>query len=81
MEHEQFKSELLYQLSLSIAKSMRKKELISEEEYEQIDAVLMEKYCPALSMLLAGRALTECSSEAEHHTAEGEQAYAENQQN
>lgn len=58
MGKEEFRSERLYQISLSIAKSMLEKGTISEEEYTQIDTMLLEKYRPILGTLLSGNPLT-----------------------
>ena len=58
MGKEEFRSERLYQISLSIAKSMLEKGAISEEEYAQIDTMLLEKYRPILGTLLSGNPLT-----------------------
>ena len=57
MDKEQFRAERLYQISLSIAKSMLEKGTISEEEYTQIDTILLEKYRPILGTLLSGNPL------------------------
>ena len=44
-------------MSLSVARSMLKKGIISENEYMEMDTILLEKYRPILSTLLAGKAL------------------------
>lgn len=54
---EQFRAERLYLMSLSVAKSMLKKGVISEDEYLEIDTILLEKYRPTLGTLLAGKPL------------------------
>ena len=48
----------MYRISLSVAKSMLEKGIISKEEYSEIDTILLEKYRPALGTLLAGKPLT-----------------------
>lgn len=58
MSREQFKAERLYLVSRSVAKSMLREGIISEEEYEEIDIILLEKYRPVLGTLLAGRPLS-----------------------
>ena len=58
MGKEEFRLERLYQISLSITKSMLEKGAISEEEYAQIDTMLLEKYLPILGTLLSGNPLT-----------------------
>ena len=51
MTHAQFEREKNYQVSLAIAKSMRKRELITEQEYKKIDTMMLEKYRPLLGAL------------------------------
>ena len=58
MTKEQFRAERLYQMSLSVAKTMLQKGVVSEEEYKQIDTILLEKYRPILGTLLSGKPLT-----------------------
>lgn len=58
MDKEKFRAERIYQITISIAKSMLEKGTISEEEYTQIDTILLEKYRPVLGTLLAGNPLT-----------------------
>ena len=57
MTKEQFRAERLYQMSLSVAKTMLRKGVISEEEYSEIDTILLQKYQPILGTLLAGKPL------------------------
>lgn len=58
MDKEQFRAELLYQMSLSVAKSMLEKGVISEKEFLEIDTILLKKYRPTLGTLLSGKKLT-----------------------
>ena len=58
MTKEQLQAERLYQMSLSVAKTMLRKGVISEEEYKQIDTILLAKYRPILGTLLSGKPLT-----------------------
>ena len=58
MDKEQFRAERLYLMSLSVAKSMLKKGVISESEFTQIDTILLKKYRPTLGTLLSGKPLT-----------------------
>ncbi len=51
MNHEQFKRERNYRVSLAIAKSMRSKKLITEQEYSKIDKMLITKYTPIIGSL------------------------------
>ncbi len=57
MSEEQFRAELRYRMSLSVAKVMLKEGVISKEEYQQIDTILLEKHRPTLGTLLAGKPL------------------------
>lgn len=57
MSKEQFRAERLYQMSLSVAKSMLEKGIITADEYSEIDTILREKYHPILGTLLAGKPL------------------------
>lgn len=53
MENEKFQNEKLYQGSLSIAKTMLKKGLISQAEYAKVEDYLLKKYRPLLGTLFA----------------------------
>lgn len=55
-----FQAEILYCISLSIAKSMLEKGVIDEEVLAIIDTKLLEKYRSVSGILLAGKPLTEC---------------------
>lgn len=57
MSEEEFRAERLYRMSLSVAKSMLKEGVISEDEFSEIDTILLEKYRPTLGTLLAGKPL------------------------
>lgn len=58
MDEKQFRAEKMYRISLSVARSMLEKGIISKEEYSEIDTILLEKYRPVLGTLLAGKPLT-----------------------
>jgi len=58
MSELEFQREKLYRIALSIAKSMLKNAIISEDEYCQIDTIPLEKYKPTLGTLLSGKPLT-----------------------
>jgi len=49
-----FKREKLYQTNIAIIRTMVKNGLITEDEYCQIDTMLLEKYQPLLGRLQAG---------------------------
>lgn len=57
VSEEQFRAERLYRMSLSIAKAMLKKGIITKDEYSEIDTILLQKYRPTLGTLLAGKPL------------------------
>jgi len=57
MSEEQFSAEKQYQASLLLAKILREKGLLTEDEYAVIDTILLEKYKPSLGTLFSGIAL------------------------
>ena len=57
MSEKEFRAELHYRMSLSVAKTMLEKGIISEDEYSEIDTIVLEKYRPTLGTLLAGKPL------------------------
>ena len=57
MNEEEFRAEKMYLLCLGTAREMLKRGIISEEEFTQIDTILLEKYKPTLSTLLSGKDL------------------------
>lgn len=57
MSDEEFRAELRYRMSLSAARTMLEKGIISKEEFSEIDAVLLEKHRPVVGTLLAGKPL------------------------
>ena len=57
MSEKEFRAELRYRMSLSVARAMLEKGVITEEEYRQIDTILLEKHRPTLGTLLAGKPL------------------------
>ena len=58
MTDDQFRAEKQYQSSLSIAKSMFEKSIITPEEFALIDEFLLEKYKPLLGTLFSHIILT-----------------------
>lgn len=56
MTAEQFKAEKDYLMASQIAKSMREKGLLTDEEFCQIDTILLEKYSPLFGTLLSDSA-------------------------
>ena len=58
MSKEELQTEKMYQISLSIAKSMLAQGVISEESYCVLRDKLLEKYRPILGTLLSGNPWT-----------------------
>ena len=54
MNSEQFKRERLYQSTIAIVRTMLKNSLITEDEFCQIDTMLLKKYRPLLGGLKVG---------------------------
>ena len=57
MSKEQFERERLYQATLAVARMMRQKGLITEDEFAIIDTKMRKKYRPLLGSLLSPDAL------------------------
>ena len=53
MSKEEPHNDMLYHAAISMAKTMLEKGLITEEEYAEIDTILLEKYRPYLGTLLS----------------------------
>ena len=53
---EQYRADMLYHMSLSVAKTMREKGLITADEYAEIDTMLLAKYQPYLGRLISENA-------------------------
>ncbi|HNX29467.1 MAG TPA: SHOCT domain-containing protein [Syntrophomonadaceae bacterium] len=51
MTQAQFEREKAYRAEISIAKSMLKNGLITEPEFQKIDRIMLEKYCPVQGCL------------------------------
>lgn len=60
MSKEELHNDMLYHAAISMAKSMLEKGLITEEEYAEIDTILLEKYRPYLGTLLSENARYSC---------------------
>lgn len=58
MSEEQFNNEKLYQVTMTIVRSMLDKGMISTDEYTQIDTMMQEKYKPSLGTLFTDIRLT-----------------------
>jgi uncharacterized membrane protein len=57
MSEQEFEREMHYQVAVQAAKNLLKNGSISEEEYRQIDTILLKKYRPTLATLLSGKPL------------------------
>ena len=57
MSEKEFRAELRYRMSLSVARAMLEEGAITKEEYSEIDTILLKKYRPTLGTLLAGKPL------------------------
>ena len=53
MDMSKERSEMIYQVSLFIAKNMLKQGIISDEEFAEIDSLLIEKYNPFIGKLMS----------------------------
>jgi len=56
MNAEQFEAEKRYMLALRFAYTLKKKGLLTEEEYAVIDTKLLEKYRPKFGTLFSENA-------------------------
>jgi len=56
MNEKAIRDEMLYQVSLSVAKAMLKEKLITASEFDKIDALLLEKYQPYIGGLTSQNA-------------------------
>ena len=53
MSKEDMRREKLYQTTMHIARKMLKEGIISEEEYQRVDKIFLEKYKPVLGTLFS----------------------------
>lgn len=53
MSEEQFRNEMRYQITMSLARSMLEKGMISEDEYHEFDTIMLEKYHPVFGTLFS----------------------------
>jgi hypothetical protein len=51
MDNDLFNSELQFQMSLAIAKSLAKQNLLTDEEFNKFKTLLLQKYAPPISLL------------------------------
>ena len=57
MSEKEFREELRYRMSLSVARAMLEEGAITEEEYREIDTILLKIHRPILGTLLVGKPL------------------------
>lgn len=53
MSEDQFRNETLYQTTMSLARTMLEKGVISEEDYNEFDTNMLEKYQPIFGTLFS----------------------------
>ena len=53
MTPKEYRNDMLYHAAISIGKSLLEKGLITQEEYAEIDTILLQKYSPYLGGLLS----------------------------
>ncbi len=53
MTTNEIRNDMLYHAAISVGKSMLEQGLITEDEYTEIDTILLEKYHPYLGKLLS----------------------------
>lgn len=53
MSEDHFRNEKLYQITMILARSMLEKGVISEEDYNEFDTNMLEKYQPIFGTLFS----------------------------
>ncbi|WMJ87806.1 SHOCT domain-containing protein [Anaerocolumna sp. MB42-C2] len=53
MSEDQLQNEMLYQTTMSLARTMLERGMISEEEYHEFDTIMLEKYRPIFGTLFS----------------------------
>ena len=56
--NEEWNNEFQYQITMSLVRQIKENGTISDNEYKQIDTIMLEKYKPILGTLLLGKPLT-----------------------
>lgn len=56
--NKEWNNEFQYQITMSLVRRLKENETISDNEYKQIDTIMLEKYKPILGTLLSGKPLT-----------------------
>ena len=57
MTPEEYRNDMLYHAAISMGKTMLEKGLLTQEEYADIDTILLQKYSPYLGGLLSDKCL------------------------
>lgn len=58
MMNKDWNNEFQYQITMSLVRQLKNNGTISDNEYKQIDTIMLRKYRPILGTLLAGNSLT-----------------------
>lgn len=58
MMNKGWDNEFKYQITMSLVRQLKNNGTISDNEYKQIDTIMLGKYRPILGTLLAGNSLT-----------------------
>ena len=56
MSNERKHDDMVYQMAISVAKSMLKNGIVNREEYNRIDTILLKTYRPYLGSLFSDNA-------------------------
>lgn len=56
--NKDWNNEFQYQLTMSLVRQLKSGGTISDNEYKQIDTIMLRKYRPILGTLLSGKPLT-----------------------
>lgn len=56
--NKDWNNEFQYQLTMSLVRQLKENGTISDNEYKQIDTIMLRKYRPILGTLLSGKPLT-----------------------
>lgn len=56
--NKDWNNEFQYQLTMSLVRQLKSGGTISDNEYKQIDTIMLRKYRPVLGTLLSGKPLT-----------------------
>ena len=57
MNDEDFNNEMHYHLTMHYVRQLKRDGAISDEEYQEIDEMLLKKHRPIIGTLLAGKSL------------------------